>query len=180
MDLHARGTRDASASRLKREGKKVLRGVEPRLKECTIRIESETFVLTVILQDRFDVSDEGLAYSKFYVARPAQDPRQVPRMAVDGDIQQTAPTVTSHKDNIRTAATLHYTLRLRTSGRARDRSPTALSATPGPCALLPLTCALPHAYYSACPSTFHVEIIVQHESAFGLDNMDIWHGCTCA
>ena len=55
--------------------KKVLRGVEPRLKECTIRIESETFVLTVILQDRFDVSDEGLAYSKFYVARPAQGPK---------------------------------------------------------------------------------------------------------
>ena len=75
VDLHARGTRDASASRLKREGKKVLRGVEPRLKECTIRIESETFVLTVILQDRFDVSDEGLAYSKFYVARPAQGPK---------------------------------------------------------------------------------------------------------
>ena len=28
--------------------KKVLRGVEPRLKECPIHIESETFVLTVI------------------------------------------------------------------------------------------------------------------------------------
>ena len=103
--------------------KKVLRGVEPRLKECTIPIESETFVLTVILQDRFNASSEGLAYSKFYVTRPAQDPRQVPRMAVDGDIQQTAPTVTSHKDNIRTAATLHYTLRLRTLGaRARSQS----------------------------------------------------------
>ena len=35
-------------------GKKVLRGVEPRLKECTIHIESETFVLTVILQDQSD------------------------------------------------------------------------------------------------------------------------------
>ena len=113
----ALGTRPLLGS--SERGKKVLRGVEPRLKECTIPIESETFVLTVILQDRFNASSEGLAYSKFYMARPAQDPRQVPRMAVDGDIQQTASTVTSHKDNIRTAATLYYTLRLRTlSARA--------------------------------------------------------------
>ena len=41
--------------------KEVLRGVEPRLKECPIQIESETFVLTVILQDQYSRAWRNLA-----------------------------------------------------------------------------------------------------------------------
>jgi len=103
-------------------------------------------------------------------------------MAVVEDTQQASSTAIPNVDKIRAAANTSTVLLFSTASRAdaRDRRPTALQATPCPCALLPLTCALPHSYYSACPSTFHVEIIVQHETALGLDSTEIWHGCVCA
>ena len=110
-------------------------------------------------------------------------PDRHPHMAVVEDIQQASSTATPNVDKIRAAASTSTVLLFGTAFRAdaHDRRPTtALRATPCPCALLPLTCALPHSYYSACPSTFHVEIIVQHETALGLDSTEIWHGCVCA
>ena len=78
VDPNARGRNDASAPQPAREKKKVLRGVEPRLKECPIQIESETFVLTVILQDPFTDGRGGLAYSNSHTAMPAHSPGQAP------------------------------------------------------------------------------------------------------
>ena len=72
----ALGTRPLLGS--SERGKKVLRGVEPRLKECTIPIESETFVLTVILQDPFTDDRGGLAYSNSHTTMTAHSPGQAP------------------------------------------------------------------------------------------------------